>query len=208
MNDYYDDDQFDEPIEGYCVRCRESVEIEAPQPVWTRKGMPATRGTCPICAGTVFRMGKTHLHDESNRPEPVEVDDASGRSKGPKLQRDTAYVIYAEVDEEIAQQIAGDLENAGVAAWLHEHDENTAWAGGVHPALQECSRMVYVLSPAALAVDDQLSESLRFFKTQRKPVVIAQVEQAAPPDLIRRSPRFDFGTAYKQAFRQMIQALG
>jgi hypothetical protein len=37
--------------------------------------------------------------------------------------------------------------------------------------------------------------------------VIAQVGSAAPPDDIRRSPRFDFTREYKQSFRQMVQAL-
>ena len=59
-DEYHDEDDF-EPIEGYCVRCRESVEIEDPMPVWTRNGLPATRGECPICGGTVFRMGKLRV---------------------------------------------------------------------------------------------------------------------------------------------------
>lgn len=209
MDEYYDDGDFfdDEPVEGYCVRCRESVEIEAPQAVWTRKGMPATRGDCPLCAGTVFRMGKTSAHDESRRPEAVEVT-GGGKRKGPKLPQDTVYVLYARDDEAIARQIADDLGKAGMPAWLHEHDEGgeVAWAGGVHPALTTCSRLVYVLSPAALNAAD-ITEPWQFFRSKRKPIVIAQIESAAPPDDIRRSPRFDFTANYRAAFRAMVQAL-
>lgn len=207
MSEYYDDTEI-EPIEGYCLHCKETVEIEEPQPVWTRKGMPATRGICPICASTVFRMGRTDLHIESDRPEPINIGDSAKR-RVPKLQRDTAYVAYSERDEAIARQIAEDLNNSGIATWLHAdtaEGESVHWAGGVHPALKDCSRMVYVLSATSLN-DEGVIETWRFFRQHRKPIVIAQISKTEPPDAIRRSPRFDFTGEYKRAFRQMIQAL-
>lgn len=67
--------------------------------------------------------------------------------------------------------------------------------------------MVYVLSAASLQ-DEQTIAGWQFFKGKRKPIVIAQVHaDAAPPDDIRRSPRFNFAADYKSAFRQMLQAL-
>lgn len=201
-----DDELFleDEDIEGYCVRCRETVTIQDPEPVWTRKGMPATRGECPICGGSVFRMGVTDAHAALNRPSAVQV--AEGGRKRPKLPQDTAYVAYTEADEEVAQQIAADLQKAGVATWLHEEANTVNWAGGVHPALTECSRMVFVLSPSGLE-DKSAEAAWRFFKDKRKPIFIAQIAQADPPDAIRRSARFDFAQDYKAAFRQLIQAM-
>jgi hypothetical protein len=211
----FDDDQYDEEIfdldddvvEGFCVRCRETVEIEDPQPVWTRKGMPATRGDCPICGGAVFRMGKTQAHSATSRPSAVQV--GSAKRKQPKLAQDTVYVNFSLDDEIIAEQIADDLRKTGIAVWLHEHDVENGqvhWAGGVHPALRECARMVVVLSPSSLS-SETVSAAWKFFKEKRKPIVIAQVIGAEPPDPIRRSPRFDFNGDYKSAFRQMIQAL-
>jgi DNA-directed RNA polymerase subunit RPC12/RpoP len=203
MSDYYDDDH--EPLEAYCVRCRQTVEVENPQPVWTRKGMPATRGECPDCGGTVFRMGRTAAHDSQSKPEAVEV---SGGQKGPKLSQDTVYVLYAAADMDFASQIAEDLKNSGITAWLHEHDEaEVAWAGGVHPALEQCQRMLVILSPALLA-ETALESRWTFFREKRKPVIIAQIASADPPDAIRRSPRYDFAADYKRAFREMLQVLG
>ncbi len=195
----------EDPVEGYCVRCKATIEIENPQPVWTRRGMPATRGDCPDCGGTVFRMGRTAAHQRSNRPSAVQVA-AKARAK---LPQDTAYVNFAEADEAIARQIAADLEKAGIAVWLHEYTgegDAVQWAGGVHPALTECAHMVLVLSPATLTAGE-VETAWRFFKDKRKPVVIAQIAAAEPPDPIRRSPRFDFAEDYKTAFRQMMQAL-
>ena len=204
QDEYYSDEDDDDPLEAYCVRCKQTVEIENPQAVWTRRGMPATRGECPDCGGTVFRMGRTAAHSKMNRPAAVQV----GSKSRAKLSQDTAYINFATQDESIAQQIAADLEKMGIASWLHETDSesSTQWAGGVHPALTECARMVLLLSPASVA-SESAEAAWKFFKEKRKPILIAQVEATEPPDMIRRSPRFDFTGDYKTAFRQMVQAL-
>lgn len=200
-DEYYEHE--DEPIEAFCVRCKETVEIENPQPVWTRKGMPATRGECPICGGTVFRMGRTEAHSGGSRPAAIQVA-SNTRSK---LVQDTAYIAFSDADAALAEQLADDLQKAGIAVWLHETTaEDVHWAGGVHPALSECSRMVYVLSLASLS-DDGVEEAWKFFRQKGKRIVIAQLELVDPPDTIRRSPRFDFTRDYKASFRQMVGAL-
>ena len=43
---------------GYCLRCRESREIQSAQQVTMKNGRPATRGKCGECGATMFRMGK------------------------------------------------------------------------------------------------------------------------------------------------------
>jgi hypothetical protein len=202
MDDLYTID----PIEAYCVRCRTSIEMEEPTAVWTRKGQPATRGVCPLCGGVVFRIGKTELHDERNRPSAVEIGDDGGKRVRTKLSRDTVYVNYAPDDEESAQQIAADLQKSGLAVWLHEPDSRTAWASGVHPALKECARMVVILSGSATN-DVTVSKAWQFFKEQRKPIVLAQVSSSSVPDVLRRSPRFLMHESYKASLRQMLDAL-
>jgi DNA-directed RNA polymerase subunit RPC12/RpoP len=204
QDEYYSEEDDDDILEAYCVRCKQTVEIEHPQAVWTRRGMPATRGECPDCGGTVFRMGRTAAHSKLNRPAAVQV---AAKSRA-KLSQDTAYINFAIQDEIIAVQIAADLEKMGIASWLHDTSEgdSTQWAGGVHPALTECARMVLLLSPSTLT-SKSAESAWRFFKEKRKPILIAQVEATEPPDAIRRSPRFDFISDYKSAFRQMVQAL-
>ncbi len=209
MNDYYDehDDFDDEPITAYCVSCRQKVDIEEPEPVWTRKGLPATRGHCPICGTTVFRMGRTPLHDDKERPAAVQVG-TQGKRNAPKLPQNTVYVAYAVADTALAEKLANDLQKVGVAVWLHEHEpDGVKWAGGVHPALKQCARMLVLLSPA-IHEDALLETAWRYFRDKRKPIIIAQASPAEPPDAIRRSPRFDFSNGdYKTAFRQMVQEL-
>ncbi len=202
MTDFEHDDDLT-PIEAYCVRCKGMVEMENAEAVWTRRGMPATRGECPDCGGTVFRMGRTAAHSGQPRPEAVQV----GAPTRARLPRDAAYVNFAAADEALARQISADLEKAGVAVWLHEADQTEVnWAGGVHPSLTACGCMVLVLSPAALA-DSSVGGALKSFRAQRKPVLVAQAAPADAPDAARRSPRFDFAADYRAAFRQLVQAL-
>jgi hypothetical protein len=206
VSEYADYDDMLEDIEGYCLRCQESIIIEEAAPVWTRKGQPATRGICPSCGGSVFRMGKTEAHDLDQRPDAIDVA-GEGKRNLPRLERDTVYIMFAPEDEATALQLADDLNKVGLAVWTHDYDDaDVNWASRVHPALKECRQMILVLSDAALGRDG-VTTGWQFFKQERKPIIIAQIAETAPPDLIRRSPRFDFRTEYKRSFRQMMQAL-
>ena len=42
---------------GYCMKCRESREIQEAQQVTMKNGRPATRGKCGECGATMFRIG-------------------------------------------------------------------------------------------------------------------------------------------------------
>ena len=57
-------------MEAYCVKCKTKREIKDPQALFTNNGTPATRGTCPECGTTLFRMGKTEAHAGMTAPEP------------------------------------------------------------------------------------------------------------------------------------------
>jgi DNA topoisomerase-1 len=61
----------DEPVVAYCVKCREKREMQNPQPVYTATGTPGTRGVCPVCGTTMFRMGATPAHEGLPKPEVV-----------------------------------------------------------------------------------------------------------------------------------------
>jgi DNA topoisomerase I len=54
--------------QAYCVKCKTKREIADPQPVYTEKGTPATRGVCPVCGTTLFRMGATDAHANLEKP--------------------------------------------------------------------------------------------------------------------------------------------
>lgn len=58
-------------MEAYCVKCKTKREIVDPKPEFTANGTPGTRGTCPVCGTTLFRMGRTSAHEGLTPPEKV-----------------------------------------------------------------------------------------------------------------------------------------
>jgi len=43
--------------EAYCVKCKKKVEIAEAKTVTLKNGKKATKGKCPNCGTTVFRIG-------------------------------------------------------------------------------------------------------------------------------------------------------
>ncbi len=58
-------------IQAYCVKCKTKREMTKPQAVYTQTGTPGTRGECPVCGTTLFRMGATDAHASLPKPEVV-----------------------------------------------------------------------------------------------------------------------------------------
>jgi len=44
--------------EGYCVKCRTKRVMNGATAVTLKNGKPATKGSCPTCSTTMFRIGK------------------------------------------------------------------------------------------------------------------------------------------------------
>ena len=60
-------------LQAYCVKCRTKRDIVNPQPVYTSRGTPATKGTCPVCGTPLFRPGRTEAHAALARLRVEEV---------------------------------------------------------------------------------------------------------------------------------------
>lgn len=50
-------------MEAYCVKCKAKREMLEPQAVFNDNGSPATRGLCPVCGTSMYRMGRTEAHE-------------------------------------------------------------------------------------------------------------------------------------------------
>ncbi|HEY1408990.1 MAG TPA: type I DNA topoisomerase, partial [Promineifilum sp.] len=60
-----------EEITGYCLKCKEKRPLLNATPEWAANGTPGTRGTCPVCGGTIYKQGRTEAHDDLPKPEVV-----------------------------------------------------------------------------------------------------------------------------------------
>jgi predicted RNA-binding Zn-ribbon protein involved in translation (DUF1610 family) len=45
-------------VEGYCLKDKTKVEMQNPQQITMKNGKPATKGTCPKCGTTIYKIGK------------------------------------------------------------------------------------------------------------------------------------------------------
>lgn len=45
-------------VEGYCVKCKAKKEMKDAKAVTMKNGKPATKGACPTCGTTMFKIGK------------------------------------------------------------------------------------------------------------------------------------------------------
>jgi DNA topoisomerase I len=62
----------DQKIEGYCFKCKAKRDMVDPTAEYSAGGSPGTRGTCPVCGGTIYKMGQTPAHEHLPKPEKVE----------------------------------------------------------------------------------------------------------------------------------------
>ena len=77
----------EEALSGYCMKCRQKQPIQDPQPVYTATGTPGTRGTCPTCGTTIFRMGAIPAHEGVPKPDIGKAGSGSKKKTGCKQSR-------------------------------------------------------------------------------------------------------------------------
>ncbi|MFN2227425.1 MAG: DNA topoisomerase, partial [Anaerolineae bacterium] len=78
----------DEPIVGYCVKCREKRPIDSAQAVFLGASQrPATQGACPVCGTKIVRFGQTPAHEDLDPAEHTVQTRAARERKasGPKM---------------------------------------------------------------------------------------------------------------------------
>ena len=64
-------------MEAYCVKCKSKREIKDAVAEFNAVGSPVTKGKCPVCGTSMYRMGKTPAHEGMIKP-PKKVKPRSG----------------------------------------------------------------------------------------------------------------------------------
>lgn len=193
-------------IQGYCVSCKESREMTDPKAVWTSKGQAATKGICPVCSTNMFRMGRTELHKDQEKPEPVQVL-PKGVKKGKHVK--AAYIVSSVTDTEFAHNLGKRLEALGVYTWIDDGGQidSTAWSSGVHPAMDQCTHLIVVQSQFADSTASVKAAWEYFMADSKKKIIVALAEDTEPPDDLRSRPRFNFAQDDKSAFRDLMNTI-
>ena len=66
-------------MEAYCVKCKQKREIVEPKAEFNALGTPVTRGKCPVCGTTMYRIGDTPAHAGLERPARHHSHPRSGK---------------------------------------------------------------------------------------------------------------------------------
>jgi len=120
----------------------------------------------------------------------------------------TAFISYSREDSEFALKLAGDLKAGGAAVWLDQLDiaPGQRWARAVQDALNECPRMLVILSPASASstnVDDEVSFALE----EKKTVIPVIYRECKIPFRLRPFQYVDFRSDYDAALKRLLRTL-
>jgi DNA topoisomerase I len=74
----------DKTMQAYCMKCKEKRDMGNPEPVYTKTGVPATSGSCPVCSTKMFRMGETDAHANVPKPEVIAKPKRTAKKKKSK----------------------------------------------------------------------------------------------------------------------------
>jgi hypothetical protein len=153
----------------------------------------------------MFRMGRSHLHGTMHPPEAVQVVPKGAKGKSARA----AYIAAAVMDADLARRLGEDLKKTGVHVWVDtgEQVDTTSWSTGVHPALEQCSHLIILLS-GFTSQTASVRACWQYFKQERKPMIVVLAEGGVEvPDDLRSRPRYDFTGDYKAAFRALVEVL-
>lgn len=108
-------------MEAYCVKCKTKREIKDPQALFNANGTPATRGVCPECGTSMYRMGRTPAHESLTPPDPdakrkgklvIVESPAKARTVGRFLGKEyTVKASIGHVRDLLRSQLSVDVEN-------------------------------------------------------------------------------------------------
>ena len=147
-------------MEAYCVKCKTKREMVDPKPEFTANATPGTRGSCPVCETTLFRMGRTPAHEGMTPPEKVKKtrkrkrkgklviveSPAKARTVGNFLGK--GYTVKASVGhvrDLLRSQISVDVENGFTPKYRVPNDKR--------PVVKELKQIAKNAAEIYLATD-------------------------------------------------------
>ena len=120
-----------------------------------------------------------------------------------------AFVSYSRTDSEFALRLAADLKAGGAAVWLDQLDivPGQRWDRAVRESLNNCPRLLVILSPASVDSENVLDE-VDLALEQHKTIIPVLHRDCDTPLRLRRVQRVDFRTDYNHGLKSLLDALG
>lgn len=121
----------------------------------------------------------------------------------------TAFVSYSREDWEFVLRVAKDLKGKGAKVWMDKLDlrPGQCWEREVETALNSCSRMLVILSPASVGSSNVLAE-VAFAIEEGKEVIPVLYLECKIPFRLRPFQYADFRTSYDEGFQDLLATMG
>jgi photosystem II stability/assembly factor-like uncharacterized protein len=121
----------------------------------------------------------------------------------------TAFFSYSRDDSEFALRLAEDLKAAGANVWMDQIDlvGGQRWTEAVQAALENCPRVLAILSPSAVGSANVMDE-VTFALDEKKTVIPVLHRDCKIPYRLRSLHHIDFRGDYARGLTMLLRALG
>jgi DNA topoisomerase-1 len=209
-------------FEAYCVKCHTKREMTSLEAIFTGNGRPATKGICPVCGTTLYRMGRTTAHEglEKEELEAKEKSKRRGRlvivespakakTVGRFLGRD--YMVKASVGhvrDLLRSQLSVDVENDFTPKYRVPNEKK--------PVVKELKNLASKAEEIYLATDPDregeaiawhLLESAEISPRLAKRVVFHEITESAVSEAFSHSRGIDMNLVNAQQARRVLDRL-
>jgi DNA topoisomerase-1 len=209
-------------LEAYCVKCKTKREIQDPQAVFTDHATPATRGKCPVCSTSMFRMGRTPAHEGMQAPERgaqkrarrkgklvIVESPAKARTVGRFLGKEyTVKASVGHVRDLLRSQLSVDVENDFAPKYRVPNEKR--------PVVKELKSLAKTAEEIFLATDPDregeaiawhLVESAEIDQEITKRVVFHEITEPAVADAFAHPREINMDLVDAQQARRVLDRL-
>lgn len=125
---------------------------------------------------------------------------------------DCVFISYARDDLDFALKLATQLKERDVPLWFDQWNilPGTYWEPALRKAVDECTHLLIVLSPAAIKSSRVVPVELRRALDEGKPIVPVLYQACQIPRQLQSFPYIDYtagGTADDFCLSQIVRAL-
>ena len=120
-----------------------------------------------------------------------------------------AFLSYCHEDVSFALRLAQNLKVAGARVWFDRLDISFGerWDDAIQKAMNECPRMLVILSPASVD-SENVRDELSYALDEKKPLIPVLYQQCSIPYRVRRFQYVDFTADFDEAFQGLLGSLG
>ncbi|MGQ9625871.1 MAG: type I DNA topoisomerase [Anaerolineae bacterium] len=204
-------------IIAYCVKCRNKREMKDPQPVYTEAGRPGTRGTCPVCGATIFRMGLTPAHEKMPKPDPeprrgklvIVESPAKARTVGRFLGKGyTVKASIGHVRDLLRSQLSVDVENDFQPRYRVPNEKRKV-VEELKAAVKKAAEVYLATDPdrEGEAIAWHLMAAANISKEQARRVVFHEITERAIAEAFSHARGIDMSLVNAQQARRILDRL-